>query len=118
MNNTVLLLWAANVALDTLGQLAFKAAATAPGNQDGLGYWLDLTRRPWLWVGIIAYVGEFLLWLAFLTLVPLSEGILLGSVNIIAVMIVGRLLFKEYLTPLRVAGIVLVAAGVAVVGAF
>ena len=69
-------------------------------------------------MGIGSYVGEFLLWLAFLTLVPLSEGILLGSVNIIAVMVVGRILFKEKLTPLRLTGILLVASGVAVVGAF
>ena len=41
---------------------------------------------------------------------------LLGSVNIIAIMIAGRFLFGEALTRLRVAGILLVAFGVAVVG--
>ncbi|GHT93906.1 hypothetical protein AGMMS49545_14230 [Betaproteobacteria bacterium] len=118
MNSLVLSLWAGNVFCDTLGQIAFKLAAIAPGNRDGMQYWLDLVRRPWLWVGVFAYVFEFLLWLAFLTLVPLSEGILLGSVNIIAVMVVGRFLFRERVTPLRLTGILLVAAGVVVVGAF
>lgn len=33
-------------------------------------------------------------------------------------MVVGRILFKEKLTPLRLTGILLVASGVAVVGAF
>ena len=74
-------------------------------------------KRPALWLGIFAYVAEFLLWLAFLTLVPLSEGILLGSINIIVIMILGRFFFNEKLTPMRVIGIGLVALGVAIVGA-
>ncbi len=70
---------------------------------------LDLDRRR-------RYVAEFLVWLAFLSLVPLSDGVLLGSINIVAVMIAGRFLFREKLSPMRVAGILLVSAGVAVVG--
>jgi len=72
--------------------------------------------RPWLWLGIGCYVIEFLVWVAFLSLVPLSEGVLLGSINIVAIMVAGRILFGEKLTRLRVAGIVLVSLGVAIVG--
>lgn len=118
MNLLALSLWAGNVFCDTLGQIAFKLAATAPGNRDGMRYWLDLARRPWVWVGIAAYVFEFLLWLGLLTLVPLSQGVLLASINIITIMLVGRFMFRERLTPLRLTGILLVAAGVAVAGAF
>ncbi|MOA43056.1 4-amino-4-deoxy-L-arabinose-phosphoundecaprenol flippase subunit ArnE [compost metagenome] len=60
---------------------------------------------------------EFVAWIAFLSLVPLSQGVLLGSINIVALMVAGRLLFRERLTPLRVTGMLLVSAGVAVVGA-
>lgn len=118
----IFLVWLGNVICDTVGQLAFKGAATEP--DDGtkpetlVGYWLALLRQPLLWLGIVAYVAEFLLWLAFLTLVPLSEGILLGSINIIVIMILGRFFFNEKLTPMRVLGISFVAIGVAVVGAF
>jgi len=127
MSGLVFLLWLGNIICDTIGQLAFKAAAAEPeaAGADGAGesaglaaYWRGLLLKPSLWLGIIAYIAEFLLWLAFLTMVPLSEGVLLGSVNIIIIMILGRLLFHEKLTPLRVAGIGLVALGVAVVGAF
>ncbi len=59
---------------------------------------------------------EFLAWAAFLSLVPLSRGVLLGSVNILALMLAGRLFFGERLTPLRVAGMGLIGLGVAVVG--
>ncbi|URI08533.1 EamA family transporter [Aquincola tertiaricarbonis] len=112
----VALLWLLNVLTDSGGQLAFKAAAALPGDAAGLDRWRAMARRPWLWIGIACYGAEFLLWLAFLSLVPLSTGVLLGSINIVAIMVAGRLLFNEQLTPLRVLGILLVSAGVAVVG--
>lgn len=116
MSATVATLWLVNILLDTFGQLSFKAAAAAPDLGDGLARWKAMARRPWIWCGVGAYVGEFLAWLAFLSLLPLSEGVLLGSINIIAVMLAGRFLFNEKLSPLRTLGILLVAAGVAVVG--
>lgn len=111
------LLWVANVLLDTCGQLALKAAAADPAVGHGAGRWRHMARRPWLWIGVGCYAFEFLAWIAFLSLVPLSEGVLLGSINIVALMLAGRALFGERLTPLRVSGILLVSLGVAVVGA-
>ena len=108
-------LWALNVVLDTAGQLCFKAAARRSG--PGREGWLRMARQPWIWLGIAAFCAEFLAWLAFLTLVPLSRGVLLGSINIVVIMLAGRWVFRETLTPLRVAGILLIATGVAVVGA-
>ena len=110
-------LWLLNIVLDTGGQLAFKAAAGDRAAGDGLARWKHMASRPWLWLGIGSYVLEFLVWIAFLSLVPLSEGVLLGSINIVAIMLAGRLLFGEQLTRLRVIGIVLVSLGVAIVGA-
>ena len=116
MSTTVAALWLLNILLDTFGQLSFKAAAAGSDLGEGLARWRAMARRPWIWCGIGCYVGEFLVWLAFLSLVTLSEGVLLGSINIVAVMIAGRLLFNEKLSPLRTLGILLIAAGVAVVG--
>jgi drug/metabolite transporter (DMT)-like permease len=112
----VLTLWVLNVLVDSGGQLAFKAAAADPRAGDGLARWRYMARQPWLWAGIACYVAEFVLWLAFLSLVPLSEGVLLGSINIVAIMVAGRFLFAEKLSPMRVTGILLVSIGVAVVG--
>lgn len=117
MSSTVITLWMLNILLDTIGQLAFKAAAADPNNTgEERGHWAHMVQRPWLWLGIGCYVGEFVVWLAFLSLVPLSEGVLLGSINIVAIMIAGRFLFAEKLTRMRVLGILLVAAGVCLVG--
>ena len=117
MASLATLLWLVIVVLDTGGQLAFKAAASVPNEAEGLQRWKHMLSRPWLWLGIACYVLEFVAWIAFLSLVPLSKGVLLGSINIVALMIAGRILFREKLTPLRVTGMLLVTAGVAVVGA-
>lgn len=112
----VLLLWTTNIILDSGGQLALKAAAADPRAGDGLERWRWMCKRPWLWVGISCYIIEFVMWLAFLSLVPLSNGVLLGSINTVVIMILGRMFFNEQLTPLRVTGIVLISIGVAIVG--
>ena len=116
MSSLVITLWLLNVVLDTGGQLAFKAAAGDPLAGDGMARWRYMARRPWIWIGIAAYVAEFLLWIAFLSLIDLGEGVLLGSINIVAIMLAGRFLFGEKLTRMRVAGILMVSIGVAVVG--
>jgi drug/metabolite transporter (DMT)-like permease len=117
MQPTVFSLWLLTVVLDTVGQLAFKAAAGDPEAGDGLARWRHMLARPWIWLGGVCYVFEFLAWIAFLTLVPLGRGLLLGCINIVAIMLAGRLLFGETLTPQRVTGMVLITLGVALVGA-
>jgi drug/metabolite transporter (DMT)-like permease len=109
-------LWMANMVLDSTGQLAFKAAANDDGKHDGLARWRHMASRPWLWIGVGCYAGCFLVWLAFVSLVPLSVGVLLSSINIVALMLAGRWVFGERLTRLRVTGILLICVGVAAVG--
>ncbi len=108
--------WVLNAFFDAVGQLSFKAAARTGADGAGRAYWMALVHRPWLWVGIVCFGAEFLVWLAFLSLVPLSEGVLLGTVNVVILMLAGRLLFAERLTRWRLAGMALVAVGVTLVG--
>lgn len=116
MSATVVSLWLLNIVLDTFGQLSFKAASAERRTDAGLARWQAMARRPWIWCGVVIYACECMVWLAFLSLVPLSQGVLLGSINIVTVMIAGRVLFKETLSPMRTVGILLIAAGVGIVG--
>ena len=116
MNLFAFYLWLANMTVDTAGQLSFKAAASRSRDLSGAEYWKSLASRPWLWIGITFYLAEFFVWMAFLSQVELSVGIMLGSINIVAIMLAGRIFFREYLTPWRVAGILLITCGVAIVG--
>ena len=117
MSYLALVLWLSNIVLDTTGQLSFKAAALRPQTDTvGRHYWAGVFRQPWLWFGVMCYVVEFVVWIAFLSLVPLSQGVLLGSINIVVILLAGRYFFSEYLTPMRVIGVLLITAGVALVG--
>lgn len=116
MSMLTFFLWIANMAVDTGGQLSFKAAASHHRELSGIAYWKALASRPWLWIGITFYIAEFFVWMAFLSQVELSVGIMLGSINIVAIMLAGRIFFREYLTPWRVAGILLITGGVIIVG--
>lgn len=115
MTPLVITLWVLNVLVDSGGQLALKAAAADPRAGEGARRWRRMAGRPWLWLGLGCYVLEFVLWLAFLSLVPLSDGVLLASINTVVIMLLGRALFGERLTPMRVLGILLISVGVGIV---
>ncbi|MDR0528359.1 MAG: hypothetical protein LBG69_01925 [Zoogloeaceae bacterium] len=113
----IFLLWAVNLVTDTCGQLAFKKAAIENTKARGWAHWRHMLGRPWIYLGALAYVAEFIAWLAFLSTVPLAVGVLLGMAGIVAVMLGGRLWFGERFTRGRLAGVSLILAGVALVGA-
>jgi drug/metabolite transporter (DMT)-like permease len=109
-------LWITNLFIDTFGQLSFKAAANVPRVEGVAERWRIMLTNYWLWLGIGTYIVEFFVYLAFLTKVPLSQGVLMGSLNIVVVMVGGRLFFKEQLTASRILATFLIAVGVALVG--
>ena len=104
--------------LDTGAHLLLKAAsmrAQALEQQRG-GFILALLRQPTLWIAIPAFVGLFFTWIGFISNVPLSQGVMVGSISIVGVMICGRIFFGERITPPRALAIVLVSTGVLLVG--
>lgn len=110
------LLWGLEFVFSTAEHLAFKAAATAATGEHGLARWIAMAKNVWIWVGVTVFVAQVLSWLAFLSLVPLSLAVLVGSVDILAVSIGGRIFFGEALTPRRVLSAVLITVGVALAG--
>jgi drug/metabolite transporter (DMT)-like permease len=115
MSTLATALWLINIVIDTAGHLSFKAAAAAKA-ADQQGSWLTMLRSVYLWIGIVCFGLEFAVWFALLSLIPLSQAVLVGSINIVVLMIAGRLLFRERLDRLRVGGMILIAAGVALAG--
>lgn len=113
----VLTVWVLNLVLDSGGHFAFKLAAIEPETDATfLAHWRHMLARPWLWLGVFCFMGEFVAWLAFLSLVPLAQGVLLGMPSIVVVMLGGRIIFHERFNRLRIAGMLLILVGVAIVG--
>lgn len=117
MSPLAILVWLLNVLVDTVGHMAFKAAAVTEHASE-LQRWRAMLSNFKLWLGIACFILEFFLWLVLLSIVPLSLGVLLGAINMVAIVVAGRLVFKEKLDPLRSAGLVLITFGVALVGTY
>ena len=115
MSQLAFLLWLANIVIDTVGHLAFKRAAVAD-HETEWKRWRLMLSAPMIWIGVLCFVLEFLVWLALLSLIPLSLAVMLGAINIAVVMYAGKLIFGERLDRLRVAGMWLVTLGVALAG--
>lgn len=109
-------LWMLNMLVDTGGQMSFKVAASQDQDVSASQHWKRMFCRPWIWLGIFCYICEFFVWMAFISEMPLSTAIMLGSINIVAIMMAGRIFFRETFSPLRISGILLITLGVAVVG--
>jgi drug/metabolite transporter (DMT)-like permease len=117
LSNLAIFFWISNILLDTTGHLAFKSAAITEHEAE-LQRWKMMLSSPMLWIGIVCFGIEFGVWFALLSLIPLSLAMLIGSINIVIVMLAGRLLFQERLDRLRVAGMWLIAIGVGLAGGF
>ena len=117
MSNLAVLFWALNVVLDTLGHLAFKSAARTDHDSE-LRRWTSMLSSASLWIGIACFCAEFVVWYALLSLIPLSLAVLVGSINIVAVMLAGRMFFDERLDGMRVTGMWLISIGVGLAGGF
>ncbi|MDX2205433.1 MAG: hypothetical protein NW223_21975 [Hyphomicrobiaceae bacterium] len=109
------LLLTAVLVTNTTGQLLFKAASMR-ADRDDVSHWRALAADPWLWVALAIYAVEFFLWLAFLSLVPLWQGVMVACIDILLVMLGGRIFFGERITPARMLAIGLIACGVFLVG--
>jgi multidrug transporter EmrE-like cation transporter len=119
LTSIAILIWVLNVTLDTIGHVALKFAAVA-GQESAseLNRWKSMLGSIPLWIGIICFCLEFVVWLAFLSVLSLSQGVLLGAINMVSIVIAGRLIFKERLDPMRIFGISLIAIGVILVGVY
>jgi drug/metabolite transporter (DMT)-like permease len=116
MSLKIFIFWLLNIMTETAGQLSFKTGAINENHHAGMGYFVHILRNKWVVLGILCYVIEIFLWLSFLSLISLSNAFLLCSFNIVVISCAGRYFFGETMTKHKLAGIVLITAGVILVG--
>ena len=114
------LLLLGGVALNAAAQLLLKAATRASGvlvSDGGQISWsaaAELLRAAPLWIGLACYGVSVVLWLGALSRAPVSVAYPMLSVGYIVNAIAAVFLFSEALTAGKVAGILLIVAGVIV----
>jgi drug/metabolite transporter (DMT)-like permease len=116
MNLLATLTFLANVFVNTSGHLAFKAAAVRSGDLSVGKLLRSYAGSVFIWIGLVCFILEFIIWLALLSLIPLSQAVMLGCAGILGVMFGGWLFFDEKVTLARLTAILLIAVGVVLVG--
>ena len=109
-------LWLLCLSCETIGQLVFKKASTATDESRKASPVANYAEQLPIWLGISCYAIEFFLYLAFLSVVPLAQGVLLSSLSIMTIMLGGRIFFGEKLSAKRVLAGMLITIGVSLVG--
>jgi len=118
MTAEIVLLLAVSIACDVFGQLVFKVGADrlpSPGKAGIRDFIVQLVAEPWLLLGIAIYAVEFVIWIRVLALVPLGIAFPIASLNILGIVLVGRILLGESVSRKQWAGTALITAGVAIV---
>ena len=114
------LLWLlATVALTVYGQLVFKwrideAGALPTGGAERWSYAVRLALDPWVISTIVAVGLGSVTYAIALTRAELSLAYPFMSLSFVAVLLMSALLFSEAVTPAKVAGVLLIVAGVVV----
>lgn len=112
MSLRLFLLILASVALSALAQLALKTGTAAAARSRGVGGELvSLVQSPFVIAGLALYALGAVLWLFVLARAPLSLAYPFVGLGFIFTMLAGALVLGEQVTPVRIAGTLLIAAG-------
>lgn len=75
-----------------------------------------VAREPRVWAGLVLYSISAVFWLVVLSRVPLSVAYPFVGLSYLVVVALSRFLFHEHVPALRWLGVLVIAAGVALVG--
>ena len=121
MSYLVLCLILLTVTLSACAQLALKLGVSKPqminamqiGIPDAL---VAAMTSPLIWLGLVIYGLSVAMWLWVLSKVDLSVAYPFVGVSFLVTMAFGILLLNENVTPMRIAGTLLIAVGCILVG--
>jgi drug/metabolite transporter (DMT)-like permease len=116
LNETTLILTC--VLLGAAGQIAFKVGASSPALAGVLsggnwqGFFLRAALSPGILLGLVLYAASTLLWLLILARAELSYAYPFISIGFVVTLLYGWLALGEAVSMTRLAGVILIIAGV------
>ena len=112
MNIILILL---SVLLNCAAQLLIRKGMLVEGEvgmQNMLSHIGSMITNIWLWGAMICYALSILLWMSVLSKVEVSYAYPFLSVGYVVSAVAGYALFNENLSPIRIAGIIVICVGV------
>ena len=106
--------WLLFIAVETATQVTFKYAGGTLDDSSGLVQMaLRAAQTPLVLLGFVLYFLGFLIWLTILKDIDLGRAFPMTAVIYVSTLIAAVTLFHEHLNPLRIAGVLVIAIGVA-----
>ena len=105
---------------EAVGQILFKRGVDAlEGGEAHFGFRTlgKALLSPAILAGVLIHVVEFGIWIEILGRLPLSVAFPLESISYVTVLVATRVFLHEAVPPKRWAGVGLICAGIAVLGA-
>ncbi|MEO1046154.1 MAG: EamA family transporter [Pseudomonadota bacterium] len=104
------------VSLSAIAQYALKLGSASLNSAGGLDHrpMATLTNAalsPGIWLGLTIYAVSVLLWIWVLSKTDLSVAYPFVGISFILTMIIGAVLLSEDVSPMRIGGTILIAAG-------
>ena len=112
MNIILILL---SVLLNCAAQLLIRKGMLIEGEvgmQNLLSHMGSMITNLWLWGAMLCYALSILLWMSVLSKVEVSYAYPFLSVGYVVSAVAGYALFNENLSPVRIAGIIVICIGV------
>ena len=112
MNIILILL---SVLLNCAAQLLIRKGMLVEGEvgmQNMLSHVGSMITNVWLWGAMICYALSILVWMSVLSKVEVSYAYPFLSVGYVVSAVAGYALFNENLSPIRIAGIIVICIGV------
>jgi drug/metabolite transporter (DMT)-like permease len=107
-----------SVTMSAVAQIALKTGMAAPAMKTAIGSGqvgriaLAVITQPYVLLGLAIYGAGVLIWLYVLTMVDVSKAYPFVSLGFIVTMILAATLLGETITPIRIAGTLVVCFGV------
>ncbi len=106
--------WLFFVVAETATQIAFKLAGAAIDPSVGIGpMLLHAAATPVVWIGFALYFSVFICWMTILKDVDLGRAFPMTAAAYLATLSAAVLFFHEHLNPVRIGGVVVIIAGIA-----
>lgn len=110
------------VTLDTLGTVLFKHGTNKLLESKQHGWRghveniLGALKRKEISLGVLVYIIEYIIWIGFLSTMPLSTAYPLSSVTIVLILLASKLFLGEKIGRNRCLGAALIISGMFLVG--
>ena len=106
--------WILFIVVETATQVAFKSAGATLDDRSGLLHLVtQALSTPIVLLGFTLYFAGFLVWMTILKDVDLGRAFPMTAIIYISTLVAAVILFHERLNATRIAGVVVIALGVA-----